>query len=202
MKQRRKHKEFYFIGALLSFLLLKLVLTVFLAYSKEDPIPICFQSQTAVAAESAEQEGTEKNSAASSLEKGTQESQKDGISDAVVEQKFYELEMERRRIQREREQLLILQTEIEEKLIELSKLQEKIKETVDKKSEAHEKKIKHLIKAYTSMAPKKAAGLIEQLDINIIVELFSKMKGDSVGKILSYVKPEKAAVISARLLKR
>jgi flagellar motility protein MotE (MotC chaperone) len=202
MKQSRKHKEFYFIGALLSFLLLKLVLTVFFACSREDPLPICFQSQTAVAAESSEQEETETNSVESSLKKGAQESQEDDTSSAVVEKKFFELEMERRSIQREREQLLILQTEIEEKLIELSKLQEKIKETVDKKSEAHEQKIKHLIKVYTSMAPKKAAGLIEQLDINIIVELFSKMKGDSVGKILSNVKPEKAAVISARLLKR
>ncbi len=202
MKQSRKYKEFYFIGALLSFLLLKLVLTVFLACLKEDPLPICFQSQTAVAAESAGHERTEKNSAESSLEKKVQESQKDAVTNAVVERKFFELELERRRIQREREQLLILQTDIEEKLIELSKLQEKIKEIVDKKSEAHERKIKHLIKVYTSMAPKKAAGLIEQLDINIIVELFSKMKGDSVGKILSYVQPKKAAVISARLLKK
>ena len=52
------------------------------------------------------------------------------------------------------------------------------------------------------MAPKKAAGLIEKLDIEIIVEVFSKMKGDSVGKILSYVKPEKAAMISERLIKK
>ncbi len=202
MKQNKKYKEFYFVGALLSFLMLKLVLTVFLACSKEDTLPIYFQSQTAVAAETAEQGKTKKDSTESSLKKGGQEPQKDAISAAVVEREWIELKKERRRIQRKREQLLVLEKEIEKKLIELSKLQDKIKETITKKNEAHERKIKHLIKVYTSMTPKKAAGLIEKLNIDIVIEIFSKMKGDRVGKILSYVTPEKAAVISERLIKR
>lgn len=206
MKQNKKYTVYYPVVAILSLLLLKLALTGLFVCSKEDTLPIRFQSQTAVAAETAEQGGTKKDSAESRLNQGAQKSQqelqKDVTRTSVVERKRFELEIEQRRIQREREQLLVLQKEIDKKLIELSKLQDDLKETVTKKSAAHKQKIKHLIKVYTSMSPKKAAVLIEKLDINIIIEIFSAMKGDSVGKILSYVKPAKAAVISERLIKR
>ena len=52
------------------------------------------------------------------------------------------------------------------------------------------------------MKPQNAAELIEKLDIKLAIELMSKMKGDAVGKILSFVKIEKAAEISEGLVKR
>jgi flagellar motility protein MotE (MotC chaperone) len=201
MRRNKQYAGVYPIGILLLLLLLKLALTVVFAWTRQDAFLIYFQSQ-AVAAETVGHGKTNKDSIESSLKERVRESQTEAISKAVVEKKRFELEMERRDIQREREQLVVLQKEIKKTLLELSKLQDNIKEIVAKKSAAHERKIKHLIKVYTSMAPKKAAGLIEKLDIDIIVEVFSNMKGDSVGKILSYVKPEKAAVISERLIKK
>jgi flagellar motility protein MotE (MotC chaperone) len=52
------------------------------------------------------------------------------------------------------------------------------------------------------MPPKKAASLIEKLDMNVIISLFSSMKGENVGQILPYVSAEKAAAISERLAKQ
>lgn len=203
MKYNKKYRGSYLVGILLVLLFLKVVLTMFFVQSKEALFPICFQSQTALAAEKVGQRKIEKNSAESIFKKQDQNSQKeDVVSIFIIEKERSGLEMERKSMQREREQLRALQKEIDKKLIELSKLQDNIQETVAKKSAAHEQKIKHLIKVYTSMAPKKAAVLIEKIDIDIIIEVFSKMKGDSVGKILSYVKPTKAAVISECLVKR
>ena len=200
MTRNKQHTGSYPVRALFLLLILKLTLTVLFALATQNSFSLYFQGQ-AVAAE-AQQGETNKNSIDTSLKKRGGESQEEAISAAVVEKKKFELEMERRDIQREREQLVVLQKEIEKKLIELSKLQDDIKEIIAKKSAAHERKIKHLIKVYSSMAPKKAAELIEKLDVDIIIEVFSNMKGDSVGKILSYVEPEKAAVISERLIKK
>jgi len=52
------------------------------------------------------------------------------------------------------------------------------------------------------MKPRKAASLIERLNMDFSVELLSKMKGDVVGNILSFVDIEKAARISEQLAKR
>jgi len=44
--------------------------------------------------------------------------------------------------------------------------------------------------------------LIEKLDKNLAIELLANMKGDAVGKILSYVDTGKAAAISEGLVRR
>ena len=62
--------------------------------------------------------------------------------------------------------------------------------------------MKHLIKAYSSMKPQVAASLVEKLETDFAVDLLSRMKGDVVGNILSFVDIEKAAKISEGLVKR
>jgi flagellar motility protein MotE (MotC chaperone) len=62
--------------------------------------------------------------------------------------------------------------------------------------------MRHLIKAYSAMKPQKAASLVENLDTTFAIELLSKMKGEVVGDILSFVKVEKAARISQGLARR
>jgi flagellar motility protein MotE (MotC chaperone) len=67
------------------------------------------------------------------------------------------------------------------------------------KRTAKENQVKHLIKIYSTMKPQKVAQLIEKLDINLITELFSRMKGDVVGQILSFVDTEIGARITQGL---
>jgi flagellar motility protein MotE (MotC chaperone) len=64
------------------------------------------------------------------------------------------------------------------------------------------RKLKHLIQAYSTMKPQQAAALIEKLDIAFSIELLSSMKGDAAGKILSFVDLEKGARISEGLVRR
>lgn len=117
----------------------------------------------------------------------------------ILERRRAEIEMERRQLESERKQLTALKEEIEAKLVQLSKIQDSIQSKLETQETIRNDKIKHLIKIYTTMAPKKAAALIEKLDMEVIIELFSKMKGENVGKILPYVSAEKAARISERL---
>jgi len=117
-------------------------------------------------------------------------------------QKKVEYEEEEQKISKKRLELLAIQEDINDKIIKLTKLREEIRAERTKEQAAEEQQFKHLIKVYSAMKPQNAADLIERLDIKLAIELLSKMKGDDVGKILSFVKVEKAAKISEGLIKR
>ncbi len=129
------------------------------------------------------------------------QARKMGISPETLERKRVQLKKERQSLDEERKRLRALEREIDEKFSTLAKLQSSIQGRLDEKKVSNDSRVKHLIKIYTTMPPKKAAVLIEKLGMDIIIALFSKMKGDNVGQILPYVSPEKAARISERLAK-
>ena len=100
---------------------------------------------------------------------------------------------------RREQQLLLLQEEINTKIEELTRLRDEIRDQIEIKKTVQENQVKHLIKIYSTMKPQKVAQLIEKLDISLITELFSRMKGDVVGQILSFVDTEIGAKITQGL---
>jgi len=113
-----------------------------------------------------------------------------------------ELKKEEEELAKKRADLMALQEEINNKIEILTQLRKEIMAQMAIKEIVEEKKLKHLIKAYSAMKPQKAASLIERLDMDFAVALLSKMKGDVVGNILSFVDTEKAARMSEQLAKR
>lgn len=81
----------------------------------------------------------------------------------------------------------------------MTQLRKNILTTVDQKNEIQEAEVRHLIKIYSTMKPQKVAQLIEKLDLALVTELFSRMKGDVVGDILSFVDTETGARITQGL---
>jgi len=102
-------------------------------------------------------------------------------------------------LERQEARLLALKEEITQKIEELTLLREEILATLDQKTEVQEAEVKHLIKIYSTMKPQKVAQLIEQLDIDLVTALFSRMKGDVVGDILSFVDSETGVRITRGL---
>jgi flagellar motility protein MotE (MotC chaperone) len=123
------------------------------------------------------------------------------ISPQTLEQKRLQVEKERRELKAERARLDALKKEIDGKLAKLTEMQTAIQGELDRKKVIQDARLKHLIKIYTTMPPKKAAMLIDKLEMEVIIALFSSMKGDVVGQILPNVSPAKAAEISERLAK-
>ena len=105
-------------------------------------------------------------------------------------------------LERKTGELLALQEEINKKIAELTQLRNEIKGMMASKETVEQDKIRHLIKVYSAMKPQKAASLVEKLDITFAIELLSRMKGEVVGSILSFVNVEKAAKISEALAQR
>jgi len=121
---------------------------------------------------------------------------------SLLKKKKTELKEREKYLEKRKMQLVALEDEINKKIASLTRLRNEIKAEMEKKKTNEEKKLKHLIKIYSAMKPVKAASLIEKLDIRLAIELLSKMKGDTVGGILSFVAVEKAAKISEGLLRK
>jgi flagellar motility protein MotE (MotC chaperone) len=124
-----------------------------------------------------------------------------------LEKKRRELQEKEADLKQEQARLESLKLDIEDKIQTLSKVQKKIEDDLnrkqmlatqaEKKMKAEEEKhIKQLVKVYTSMKPKTAAAIVDKLDLNIVFQVFRAMKGEQVGKILTYVDRNRAATIS------
>jgi len=113
-----------------------------------------------------------------------------------------EIEKEEDELARKRAELIAIQEDINNKIAKLTQLRNEIRAQMAAKKTVQTQKLKHLIKAYSAMKPQKAASLIEKLDMPLAIELLSRMKGDAVGNILSFIETDKAARISEQLVKR
>jgi flagellar motility protein MotE (MotC chaperone) len=188
---------------LLCFLIVKLGLISIFVCAKRPvfPVPI-LEGNVALAEDTQEQPTRSRGVDSVSALKASPHTQRRGAGAGVVEQNRGQIEVERQRLEEERKRLISLKEEIDLKIARLEKIQDAIQRTLDEQKSVGDQRIKHLIKIYTTMPPKKAAGLIEKLDMDVIISLFSKMKGENVGQILPYVSAEKAAAISERLAKQ
>ena len=139
---------------------------------------------------------------AEAAEEDAQVGKKDELDLKLLNTKKAALAAEEKRIAVKKAELIAIQKELNNKLEKLTQLRNEIRSEIAGKKTAEAKQLKHLIKVYSAMKPQSAAVLIEKLDKNLAVELLSNMKGDDVGKILSYVDTGKAAAISEGLVSR
>ncbi len=131
-----------------------------------------------------------------------QAGQEDKLDPKLLNTQKAALAAEEKRLAQKKAELVAIKKELNNKIEKLTQLRNEIRSEIAGKKAVETKKLKHLIKIYSAMKPQSAAVLIEKLDKNLAVELLSKMKGDAVGKILSYVDTGKAAAISEGLVKR
>ncbi|GAQ94441.1 hypothetical protein TAGGR_1622 [Thermodesulfovibrio aggregans] len=107
----------------------------------------------------------------------------------------------------EEERLKILQEDLAKKTEELKKLKSEIEAKIKQQEEikaqlerAQQENYQRLAKIYESMPPEEAAARIEKLDNETAVTLLLAIKPRQAGKILANVSPEKAAVLSKRMV--
>ena len=99
-----------------------------------------------------------------------------------------DLELERRLIAEERQQLEVLLNRIETSLIKLD--------------EEHLERVTKLAKLYESMKPEKAASIASSLDIKLLIEIVTRMKEKQAAKMMAELPPSLAAEVSRRIGKR
>ena len=86
--------------------------------------------------------------------------------------------------------------EIDNKLDQLRKLQQKIESLLEKKSAEEKKQLQGLAKIYEKMNPAKASLAIAGLDQQLAADLLANMKVKSAAKILDQSSKQKATQLS------
>jgi len=174
-------------------ILVKLLLGSILIYNVKDN-PLGLEGQAIASELPEETEGLEGKA-------GTVSKEKD-IDLEFILQRQTDLRKKEEGLAKTKAELLDIQAEINRKIEILTRLRNEIRAQMNQKKTMEDAKLRHLIRAYSAMKPQKAATLIEKLDINFAIELLSKMKGDTVGSILTFVEVGKAAKISEGLAQR
>jgi len=203
---------------LLSLIVIKMAATGYFFSEQVDIFTMIFGRQQAFAQDStggnqdkAEPDGVSSSPAQADKESGESERIKAALEG--MERKRLAIQEEEKRLDEKIQLLEKVKQEIEEKLVALEKMQIKAEKTLSEKStreseekrmkeEEERRKIKQLVKVYSSMKPKDAAPVIEKLNIDLAKKIFLQMKGEQAGKILSYISKNRAAEISEELIAR
>lgn len=128
---------------------------------------------------------------------------------AAAERVFADMAQERDRIQREKEALVMLRNDVavQEKILETSRAQltttiAKLESKQTSYVEERDRSASRLAKMYEAMKPAEAAPILGTLDMDIVIEIMSRMKERPAAKILARMDPRLAAQVSTRLSAR
>ena len=92
--------------------------------------------------------------------------------------------------------------QLKRRVTELEQLEASIQQRLLDESKVKSKKIKRLTAVYEGMKPERAAPVIEKMELATVVKIFLLMDEKKVGKILSFLPPEKAVKISQALTRQ
>ncbi len=125
---------------------------------------------------------------------------------ASAERAFADLEVERDRVQRDKEDLLTLRTRqaVEEKMLAdhqalLQGMLDSLRVTTIGLDDTHARAADKLAKLYEAMKPDKAAPILATLEMDIVLDIIRRMKERPAARILANMDAGLAAQISARL---
>lgn len=110
-----------------------------------------------------------------------------------------ELEERTKKLDQRSEELDQKDREFAMRLTQLRELTDSLKNDRDKSDKKRSVQLDQLSNVYSAMDPKEAAGLIEQLDVTIALELVSRMPEKRIGQILALMNPGKALAITRML---
>ena len=91
------------------------------------------------------------------------------------------------------------QGELKQKYSELDKLRTEIKELLDIQSEEEEKRLKSLVVVYEGMKPKEAAAILNEMDLEILIQVFGRMSERKMSPIMAAMNPARAREITINL---
>jgi flagellar motility protein MotE (MotC chaperone) len=92
--------------------------------------------------------------------------------------------------------MLEIEKVIEDKLRALDQEKNFIVETLQKEKVISDERLKQLIEFYRKMSPKKAAPVFEQLNKDLVVQLFANLPQKQIMAIMEAMSPEKSVELT------
>ncbi len=99
-------------------------------------------------------------------------------------------------------QLGVAETRIDQKIAELAALQAQIEALLQQYDAQEEERLMSLVKIYETMKPKDAAPIFNTLDMDILLEIISRMSNIRSAPILAQMDPIRAQQVTEELARR
>jgi flagellar motility protein MotE (MotC chaperone) len=110
---------------------------------------------------------------------------------------------ERARQLDEREALIkAAEQRMDQKMAELKALQATVQDLLKQRNAADEAQLQSLVKIYENMKPKAAAQIFEEMDMDVLLDVVSRMNERKVSPILALVSPTRAKELTYELAER
>ena len=109
------------------------------------------------------------------------------------------LELKSRQLDERESMVAAAEQRMEQKMAELKVLQSTVEDLLKKRSDAEEAQLQSLVKIYQNMKPKAAAQVFEELDMDVLLEVVSRMNERKLAPILALVSPTKAKEMTYEL---
>ena len=113
-----------------------------------------------------------------------------------------ELDARERAIEQREGLLAAAEHRIESKIEELKSIKTEIEGLIKKYDEQEEQQVAGLVKIYETMKPKDAARIFNELDMDVLLEVFGRMKASKTAPVLADMDPLRAKEITTRIAER
>lgn len=110
-----------------------------------------------------------------------------------------ELELKSRQLDEREAMVAAAEQRMEQKMAELKALQSTVEDILKKRSDEEEQRLQALVLTYEKMKPKDAAQVFEELDMDLLADLVSRMKPSKSAPILALVTPTKVKELTFEL---
>jgi flagellar motility protein MotE (MotC chaperone) len=110
-----------------------------------------------------------------------------------------ELELKSRQLDEREAMVAAAEQRMEQKMAELKALQSTVEDILKKRSDEEEQRLQALVMTYEKMKPKDAAQVFEELDMDLLADLVSRMKPSKSAPILAMVTPTKVKELTFEL---
>lgn len=114
-------------------------------------------------------------------------------------QRREELDIRERTIEQKAGVLKAAEAQIDMKIAKLKELEASIKELVGVYNEKEKSRISNLVKIYSTMKPKEAARLFNDMEMSLLVRVFEQMKEAKAAPILALMDLTKANALTSEL---
>jgi len=112
------------------------------------------------------------------------------------------LEQRSKKLDTREQSLQQAEEKLKRRITELEQLEASIQQRLSDEAKVKNKKIKRLTAVYEGMKPERAAPVIAKMELLTVVKIFLLMDEKKVGKILSFLPPDKAVKISQALTRQ
>ena len=127
-----------------------------------------------------------------------------------IKMKLFEDLTERRKVLEKQERELSMrealltaaEQELESKYKELTSLKVEMEELLGVQSEEESKRVVSLVKIYEGMKPKQAARIFNTLDMDVLLQVVSKMSERKSAPVLASMNPERARQVTIQLMEQ